>query len=88
MFFSWSLPLKGKKILEFFSQWYAKGCILEIQDYKPLGTGWDFPQDYIEIGCCGMEGDYSFIYDAEILNHLPGSVFVYLRGLGCYMANW
>ena len=55
----------------------------------PLGTGWDFSQDYIGIGYCGMEGDYSFIYDPEILNHSPGSVFYsLLRGLGCYMANW
>ena len=42
---------------------------------KPLGTGWDFSQDYIGIGYYGMEGDYSFIYDPEILNHSPGSVF-------------
>ena len=41
---------------------------------KPLGTGWDFSQDYIGIGYYGMEGDYSFIYDPEILNHSPGSV--------------
>ena len=66
-----------------------KKCIFEIQDSKPFGTGWDFSQDYIGIGYCGMEGDYSFIYDPEILNHSPGSVFFsLLRGLGCYMANW
>ena len=36
-----------------------------------------------------MEGDYSLIYDLEILNHSPGSVFFFLlRGLGYYMANW
>ena len=29
-----------------------------------------------------MEGDYSFIYDLEILNHLPGSV------LFLYRENW
>ena len=52
-----------------------KKCIFEIQDCKPLGTGWDFSQDYIGIGYCGMEGDYSFIYNPEILNHSPGSVF-------------
>ena len=52
-----------------------KKCIFEIQDCKPLGTVWDFSQDYIGIGYCGMEGDYSFIYDPEILNHLSGSVF-------------
>ena len=40
----------------FFSQWYAKKCIFEIQDCTPLGTGWDFSQDYIGIGYCGMEG--------------------------------
>ena len=53
----WFGDLKGKKILGFFSQWYAKKCIFEIQDCKPLGTGWDFSQDYIGIGYCGMEGD-------------------------------
>ena len=46
-----------------------KKCIFEIQDSKPFGTGWDFFQDYIGIGYCGMEGDYSFIYNLEILNH-------------------
>ena len=55
-----------------------KKCIFEIQDCKPLGTGWDFSQDYIGIEYCEMEGDYSFIYDLEILNHLPGSdLFLY-----------
>ena len=68
MFFSWSLPLKVKKILGFFRQWYAKDCILEIQDCKPLGTARDFSQDYTGIGYCGMEGDYSSIYD------LPGQL--------------
>ena len=83
MFFSWSLPLKGKKILGFFSQWCAKECILEIQDYKRLGTGWDFPQDYIGIVYCGMEGNYSFIYDPEMLNHLPAPVlFLYREDWG------
>jgi hypothetical protein len=72
VFFSWGLPLKGKKILGFFSQWYAKYASL-CQHYKPLGTGWDFSQDYIGIGYCGIEGDYSFIYDPEILNLSPGS---------------
>ena len=55
-----------------------KKCIFVIQDCKPLGTGWDFSQDYIGIGYCGLEGDYSCIYDPEILNHLPGSIlFLY-----------
>ena len=53
-----------------------KKCIFEIQDCKPLGTGWNFSQDYIGIGYSGMEGDYRFIYDSEILNHLPGSVLL------------
>ena len=71
VFFPWGLPLEGKKIVGFFSQWYAKECIFEIQDCKPLGTGWDFSQDYIQTLYYGMErGDYSFIYDPEILNHL------------------
>ena len=82
MFFSWGLPLKGKKILGFFIQRYAKKCIFEIQDYKPLGPGWDFSQDYIGIGYCGMEGNCSFIYDLEILNHSPGPV------LFLYRENW
>ena len=51
--------------LGFFSQWYAKECIFKIQDCKPLGSGRIFSQDYIGIGYCGMEGDYSFIYDPE-----------------------
>ena len=63
----------------FFSQRYAKECIFEIQDYKRLGTGWDFSQDYIGIGYCGMEGDYSFIYDLEILNHSPGPILSLYR---------
>ena len=55
-----------------------KKSIFEIQDCKPLGTGWDFSQDYIGIGYCGMERDYSFIYDPEILNHSLGSIlFLY-----------
>ena len=29
-----------------------------------------------------MEGDYSFIYDPEILNHLPGSVFFFTERIG------
>ena len=61
-------------MLRFFSQWYAKECIFEIQGCKPLGTGQDFSQDYIGIGYCGMEGKYNFIYDPEILNHSPGSI--------------
>ena len=65
-------------MLGFFSQWYAKQCIFEIQDYKPLGSGRDFSQDYIGIGYCGMEGEYSFINDLETLNHSPGSIlFLY-----------
>ena len=48
-----------------------------------LGTGWDFSQDYTGIGCCGMEGDNSFTYDPEILNHLPGSIlFLYREDRG------
>ena len=40
-------------------------------------------QKDIGIGYCGMEGDYSFIYDLEILNHSPGSVFfLYLEDWG------
>ena len=74
MFFSWSLSLEGKKMLGFFSQWYAKQCVFEIQNYKPLGSGHDFSQDYIGIGYCGMEGEYSFINDLETLNHSPGSI--------------
>ena len=59
-----------------------KKCIFEIQDCKPLGTGWDFSQDYIGIGYCGKEGDYSFIYDPKILTHSPGSVlFLYREDL-------
>ena len=60
----------------FFSQWYAEECIFEIQDCKPLGIEWDLSQDYIGIGYCGMEGDYSFIYDPEILKRSPGPVLV------------
>ena len=83
MFFSWSLPLEGKKILGFFSQWYAKEYIYEIQDCKLLGTGRDFSQDYIGIEYCGMEEDYSFIYDLEILNHSPGPIlFLYREDQG------
>ena len=85
MFFSWGLPLKGKKILGFLIQWYAKKCIFEIQDCKLLGTGCDFSQEYIGTGYCRMEGDYSFIYDLEILARFRP--FSLLRGLGCYMAN-
>ena len=60
-----------------------KKCIFEIQDCKALGTGWDFSQDYIGIGYCVMEGDYSFIYDPEILNHSPGSIlFLYWEDWG------
>ena len=29
-----------------------------------------------------MEGDYSFIYDPEILNHSPGSVFFFTERIG------
>ena len=79
MFFSWGLPLKGKKILRFFSQWYAKECIFEIEGYKPLGTGQNFSQDYIGIGYCGVEENYNFIYDPEILNHSPGPVLFLCR---------
>ena len=60
-----------------------KKCIFEIQDCKPLGTGWNFSQDYIEIGYCGMEGDYSFIYDLEILNQSSGLIlFLYREDWG------
>ena len=45
-----------------------KKCIFEIQDCKPLWTGWNFSQDYVKIGYCGMEGDYSFIYDLRSWN--------------------
>ena len=67
-------PTQRQKDIGILNQWCAKKCIFEIQDCKPLGTGWDFSQDYIGIRYCGMEGDYSFIYDPEILNHSPGSV--------------
>ena len=53
-----------------------------IQDCKPLGTGGGgggFSLDYIGIGYCGIEGDYSFIYDPEILNHSPGPVLFLYR---------
>ena len=64
----------------FFSHWYAKKkYIFEIQDCKLLGTEWDFSQDYIGIGYCGMEGDYSFIYDPEILNHSPVPILFLYR---------
>ena len=83
MFFSWSLPLEVKKILGFFSQWYAKECILEIQECKPLGTGRDFSQDYIGIGYCGMEVDYSVINELEILNNSLGPIlFLYREDQG------
>ena len=82
MFFSWRFPLKGKKILGFFRQWSAKEFILEIQDWKPLGTGRDFSPDYIGIGYCGMEGDYSFIYDLEILNHCQVPSFFFAERIG------
>ena len=63
-----------------------------MQDCKPFGTGWDFSQDYIGIGYCGIESDYSFIYDLEILNHLPGPIFfLYREDWGVtnpLMANW
>ena len=78
VFFSWNLPLEGKKILGVFNPWYAKECILKIQDSKPLGTGWDFCQDYIGIGYCGMDGDYSFTYHLEAFNPSPGPIlFLY-----------
>ena len=86
MFFSQSLPLEGKKILGFFSQWYAKVCIFEIQDCKPFGTGWDFSQDYIGIGYCGVEGDYGFIYDLEPFARFRP--FSLQGGWWCYMVNW
>ena len=79
MFFSWSLPLEVEKILGFFSQWYAEECILEIQECKPLGTGRDFSQDYIGIGYCGMEVDYSVINELEILNHSLGPILFLYR---------
>ena len=54
-----------------------------MQDCKPLGTGWDFSQDYIGTGYCGMERHYSFIYDLEILNDSPGLVlFLYREDWG------
>ena len=46
---------------------------------KPLGTGWDFSQDYIGTGYGGMDRDYSFIYDPDILNHSPGSTLYLYR---------
>ena len=83
VYFSWSFPLESKKILGFFRKWYAKEYIFEIQDCKHLGTGWDFSQDYIGIEYCGMERDYSFIYDLEILNDSSGSViFLYREDWG------
>ena len=83
MFFSWSLPLKGKKILGFFSQWYAKESIFEIQDCKPPSPGRDFSQDYIGIGYGGMDGDYIFIYDPKILKHSPSpTLFIYMEVQG------
>ena len=59
-----------------------KKCILEIPDCKPLGTRWDFSQDYIRIGYCGMVGDYRVIYDLEILNHSPGSILFFTERIG------
>ena len=44
-----------------------------------LALGGISPNDYIGIGYCGTEGDYSFIYDLEILNHSPGSVLLLYR---------
>ena len=74
--------MRAEKILGSFGQWYAKECIFEIQDCKPLGTGWDFSQDCIAIVFSGMEGGHSFIYDPEILNHLPGSVLFFTGRIG------
>ena len=67
---------KAKRYWDSLASGMQKKCIFEIQDCKPLGTGWDFSQDYIGIGYRGLEGDYSFIYDPEILNHVPGSVLL------------
>ena len=50
---------------------------------KTANTGWDFSQYYIGIRYSGMERDYSFIYDLEILNHSPCPVlFLYREDQG------
>ena len=52
----------------------------KIVNHLALGVGvGGFSQDYIGIGYCGIEGDYSFIYDPEILNHSPGPVLFLFR---------
>ena len=59
-----------------------KNVSLRSKTVNHLG-GWDFSQDYIGIGYCGMDRDYSFIYDPEILNHSPGSIlFLYREDQG------
>ena len=52
----------------------------KIVNHLALGVGVGaFSLDYIGIGYCGIEGDYSFIYDPEILNHSPGPVLFLYR---------
>ena len=59
-----------------------KNASLRSKTVNHLALGGISP-DYIGIGYCGMEGDYSFIYDMEILNHSPGSIFfLYREGRG------
>ena len=74
-------PTRRQKV--FLSQWCAKECVLQIQENKPLAIGWDFSQDYVGFGHWGVEGDYSLIYDLEILNHTPDSLlFLYREDRG------
>ena len=56
----------------------------KIVNHLALGVGVGaFSQDYIGIGYCRIEGDYSFIYDPQILNHSPGPVlFLYREDRG------
>ena len=53
-----------------------KNASLRSKTINHLALGGISP-NIIGIGYCGMEGDYSFIYDPEILNHSPGSVFFF-----------
>ena len=78
MFFSWSRLFEGRKLLGFFSQWYAKESIFEIQDCKPLGTVWDFSQNYIELDTVGWRrATASFmIWKSWTIHQVPCFFFI------------
>ena len=90
--FSWSLPLKGKTILWFFSQWYRKEYMFEIQDCNLLGTGVGgsgfLPRLHRDWVLWDGGGLQLHLWSGDFEPFAKSYPFSLQGGSGCYLVNW